>query len=172
MYECNIGSSCCKVACILCVWITQFRAFSLLPPHWSASLGNIQRTLLIFLMHFSDFHGGAAMIYMTTRRRCEPRASSAGPLRHFHGPLPVTITPAEKNLGACNELKMNRHGVADVVSPWSVVPAPSPIQMPRVTATACLAAGYLAALPSVDVRQARHCKASLEIKTKWRWIDK
>lgn len=74
--------------------------------------------------------------------------------------------------GPCDELKMNRHGVADVVSPWSVVPAPSPIQMPRVTATACLAAGYLAALPSVDVRQARHCKASLEIKTKWRWIDK
>lgn len=50
-------------------------------------------------MHFSDFHGGAAMIYMTTRRRCEPRASSAGPRRHFHGPLPVTITQAEKNLG-------------------------------------------------------------------------
>lgn len=117
-------------------------------------------------MHFGDFHGGAAMIYMTLRRRCEPRASSAGPLRHFHGPLPVTITRAEKNLGACDELKMNRHGVADVVSPWSVVPAPSPIQMPRVTATACLAAGYLAALPAVDVQQARHCKTSLEIKMK------
>lgn len=124
-----------------------------------ATAGNIQRTLLIFLMHFSDFHGGAAMIYMTSRRRCEPRrASSAGPLRHFHGPLPATITQAEKNLGPCDELKMNRHGVADVVSPWSVVPAPSPIQMPRVTATACLAAGYLAAPSAVDVQRARRCK--------------
>lgn len=55
--------------------------------------------------------------------------SSAGTLHRFLGPLTVTIAAARKSSGRY-ELKMNRHGAADAVSPWSVVPAQSPIQIP------------------------------------------